>query len=397
MKRISIVVLLTALWGQSAVAQDGRFKISGFSEVRYNSRFGAIADEKAFDDLEASGGESHDSEKGSGITFPGFNLNLLSELSEKLYFQGELNFAYEDADDLHLELYRAYLDYRLNSKFNLQAGKFLTGIGYLNRNQRIYGYLNNSIVPRDMVFEEFGYMPSFMMGLQAYGTFEGSASSIKYMIGYGAMRGSLPHGATLSIAHIGDEEESAPGFTGLLEWYKPTENGEINIGFSAYSNPSIKTNYVATGEVFDELNAVAMELKETGIAPYLRVDHTKFQFIGEFHSVSFKDATKVSAKENYSYTAMSAEFMYKAKMFNKGFGPYVRYDMRSVDANHPFYGLVAEHEGPTMSIYNTEQSKFVVGFVFDPIPANRIKMEYGANMKGVGRKGNFSISTSFAF
>lgn len=393
MKSIALLIFLISIG--IAHAQDKKLTISGFSELRVESRFGDPADKEQADLLKATEGGDDFHKESTTIYYPGFNLNFLGELNEKLLFQGEINFEPADLRDLHIEIFRAYLDYRLNPKFNLQVGKFLSPIGYLNRNQRIYGYLNNSVIPRDMVWENYGFIPGFTLGLQVYGTFDAGSSAIKYYLAYGQNRATLPHGQTIALGHINEGENSNPGVSGIVEYFIPTGSGEISIGLSGYLNPSIKTNYIELGQRFDSLAPVTMKLSEKGFTPYFRLDASKFQFFTEFHSIQYSDETGVAAKEKYNYTALTAELMYKTKAAGKPFGPYIRYDMRNVDRGHPFYGL--NNDGVLRNSFVPDQSELIVGFVWDLFPSNRFKIEYAANFAGAATKGRLAVSTAFAF
>lgn len=390
----SVIVSMAAI--AFANAQEKKLTISGFSELRLESRFGGPADQEEADLLESTGGRERIYREGTEIYYPGFNLNFLAELNEKLFFQGEINFEAEDLKKIHIEIYRAYIDYRLHPKFNLQLGKFLSPIGYLNRNQRIYGYLNNSVRPREMVWEEYGYIPPFTLGAQVYGTFEATSNAVKYYLAYGQNRAGFPHGQTIAAGHIGNSKISNPGFSGILEGYLPTPGGEISIGLSGYFNPGVKTYLVELGDIFDPLSAVSIDLRETGIAPYFRWDSEKFVFFSEAHLINFTDKTGISSKEKYNYSALSAEIAYKAEAAGKPFNPYVRYDRRHVDKQHPFYGLRSEDD-LSFKIFVPDQSELMVGVVWDLIQSNRLKIEYGATFRGAMPKGRLSISSSFAF
>lgn len=395
--RVLILYVVSLVLVYSATAQEKKLTLSGYSELRISSAFGEPVDEASAERFEASGGEEERIEKGSHIYFPGFNLNLLSEISPKIYFQGELNFEYFEGE-LNVSLFRSYIDYRANDMFNVQVGKFLSPIGYLNRNQRIYGYLNYSVKPREMVWEEFGYMPSFMLGLQTYGSFVTNSASFNYRLAYGQMRESVSFGREISFASMGKEGSHSPGIAGELEVNMPTGDGEILIGMSAYSNPNIASVFVVEGEETEEDNPlnIMLPLRETGISPYLRFDFPKFQFFGELHSSKFDDKNNITSRSSYSYIATSIELLYKTEILKKGFYPYVRYDFRKVDDNHPYYGLLMK-EGFLHKEYVFNSSEIILGSALDIVPGNRIKFEAGRFLMGPNPGYRIAVSTSFAF
>lgn len=391
---LTLIVLLVVIGfrPQAAIAQGNLLKISGFSEVRFNSSFGKPADPEAAERFESSGGEEHMIEKGNNISFSGINLNLQSELNAKLHFQSELYLNYEH-DELQLHLLRAYADYRISEKFNIQAGKFLAPIGYLNRNQRIYSYLNYSVKPRDMVNEEMGFIPLFVIGLQAYGSFPLESSNINYRVAYGTNRSHAPHGGSIATAHIGEEEETSPGWSGLVEYLGTAGNGDITIGLSGYFNGNINSIYVVEGE---SAPSDDLQLREIGFAPYIRLDQPRFQLMGEYHAVTFEDITGVTGIDKYHYNAASAEFVYKTTMLNRPLYPYVRYDYRKVNGNHPFYGLLMEHD-EIQKTYPFNNSEIMAGICWDIMESSRFKVEYGAFTTGPMPGNRITVSTSFAF
>jgi hypothetical protein len=380
-----------------ASAQEKKLTVSGYSEVRLSAAFGQTVDDVAAKRFEASGGDEELLGTGNQIYFPGFNLNLLSEISPKLYFQGELNFEYFD-EILDISLFRSYLDYRFHDKFNLQAGKFLSPIGYINRNQRTYGYLNYSIKPRDMVEEEFGFLPSVMVGLQVYGSFVTKLAALNYRFAYGNMRTLVPYGRAVSVAELGGKSEFAPGLAAALEANIPAGNGEILIGMSVYSNPNITSIYLPEGAETkeDDPSNVTLSLSETGFAPYIRFDFPKFQFFGELNTSGFEDKGKLTSPTHNRYAAASIEMVYKMEALGKGFYPYLRYDFRNIDDTHPYFGLSLKKD-IIHKDYSFNSSEIVLGSALDVMPGNRIKFEIGKFLTGLNPSYRIALSTSFAF
>ena len=387
-------------------AQDSKLLISGFSEVNFLTQFGDPADADHLTEYLESGADAEAVEESKHIAISGFNLNLLGILTENLIFQGELFFHF-DEDEFEISMLRSYLDYRINPKFKLQVGKFLSPIGYLNRNQRIYGYLNYSS-PRDMVNEEFGYIPLSTVGVKTYGTFEVGNSAINYQVAYGASRKMSPHGSELFNVEFGHDESSGPGVSGLLELLTFVGESELIVGISGFNNPKIRSFYapegeeIPIGEEAEELEEAGllvrteMELSEIGFVPYLRFDASKFQLMLEYHNIKFTDEIGTTPESEYNYSAYTVQLLYKSKLIDKPFYPYVRYDSRDVDEGHPYFGL--HNEGDHIKNTHAPVSKEVkVGFAWDLINRSRIKIEYGLVTAGPFLKNNFSVSTSFGF
>ena len=400
-----LFLLVTQSW-----AQDKGLKISGFSDITFENRSGDVADEEDLQLFEDGGGEEELIEAGSRVTTPGFNLNLLGTLSESLIFQGEVAFSFED-EDFEIELLRSYIDYRIDPKFNLQAGKFLSSVGYLNRNQRSYSFLNYSVKARDLVNKEFGYLPSFTVGLKAYGSFElGNTSALSYHVAYGGMRGLYPEaGETISGFEFAEDESNSGGTSLLLEYLTFIGNKELIVGLSGYRVPRIvgfsveDGEDVEIGEEADELEEAGllireeMELSEMGFAPYLRLDGPKFQVMFEYHLTHFEDQIGNLDNSDLHYSAYSLEFVYKTQLFGKPFYPYIRNDYRKIDDDHHYYGLEVEGEEELVNAHVPNSKEVIFGFAYDVVSNNRIKMEYGRFLSGPYPENSFRVSTSFAF
>lgn len=411
-KGIFAVVFITVLHLVTQAQDENKLTISGYSDLTFTSPWGAAASEEDLEKFETEGGDEELTESTAKVNIPGFNLIFTRPISEKFRFQGELVNSMEDGE-LELELLRCYVDYSFNPKFNLQAGKFLSAIGYLNRNQRFYGYLNYSVQHRRMVEKEFGYIPLTTVGLKAYGSFSTSSlSSINYQIAFGGMREATPEASSelLSGFEIGEDESNSPGVSVLAEYLAFIGNTELTLGMSGYMVSRIvgyklaDGEHVAYGHDADELEEEGllvrdpMQLKEFGVAPYLRLDAQKFQFLGELHHTVFQDEEGNLPSDKFQYTAFSLELVYKSTLAGKSFYPYVRFDSEQIAGGgyHPFYGLTSE-DNELENYYMPSSQELIFGFAWDVIRNNRIKLEYGRFLYGPYTSNNLKMSTAFAF
>jgi hypothetical protein len=413
-KRI-ISAIGVSLVSLSLYAQDDSYKlsISGFSELTFTAPWGeaAVADDLAV--FEALGGDEELTESTPKVVTPGFNLIFTRSITDRFKFQGEIVNSFEDGN-FEIELLRTYVDYTIHPMFNLQAGKFLSAIGYLNRNQRFYGYLNYSVQQRAMVNKEFGYVPLSTVGIKAYGTFElGSLSMLNYQLAYGGMRELTTEASSELISgfEIGEDESNSAGGSVLLEYITYIGEMELILGASAYMVPRIVGFYVEDGEdvsygheadKMEEdglLAREAMELSEYGFAPYIRLDAPKFQFLGEYHFTKFSDQLGNLDQSSYGYYAYSLELVYKTELIGKSFYPYLRLDGEEIanGGSHPYYGLSIEEESELGNSYIPSNQEIIVGIAVDVVKNNRIKIEYGRYIGGPFTANNLKISTAFAF
>lgn len=411
-----LAVCLMLISTYSVSAQGKKLSISGFTETSFETHFGDPADAEDLEKYEDAGGEDEAVEETNRVTMPGFNLIVTSQLSDNLTFQGEIVNSFEEGD-FEVELLRAYADYKINPNFNLQAGKFLTPIGYLNRNQRFYGYLNYSVEQRNLVNKELGYVPLSTVGLKAYGTFGlGNTSSLTYHVGIGGMRGLVPEGSeTLSSFEWGEDESNSPGVNGLLEYLTYIGNNELIIGVSGYSIGRIVGFAIEDGEEIpfgeededeeeeeeeeEEADFSEMELSEVGFVPYIRIDGPKFQFLAEYHTTTFTDELGNLEDSKFDYEGYSLELVFKTKLAKKSFYPYIRFDGSKIarEGYHPYFGLELESADELEKAYVPSSQELLFGAAWDVIPGNRIKMEYGRFIEGPFPANTFRISTAFAF
>jgi hypothetical protein len=406
MKPTTLLLLLFALLKVTVYAQDKKLTISGFGEVRANTNFGKYPNQEMHDLFEDYGGRGTVySEAGSVLNFAPFNLNFIGQLSDKLTFTGEMNNEVDEGE-LEVRLYRANLKYGFSEKFNLTTGLFMTPIGYLNRNQRIYSYLNYSVLPRDMVSEENRYIPVFTSGVMIDGTFSNATSSLKYFLSFGENRSFAPErSAFTAFLYLTEEEyrglSSKPGFAGGLHVNLFTGDTESTLGLSGWYNPEVVTvlNDVLGGDVEYGRNRPQPTIataREVGFAPFLRIDNNKWQFFAEYHTNVFTDRLKNTYREKYYYSALTTEFLLKRELAGKNFYPYVRYDYRKVTNNHFYYGLY--DEGTTLHrSYVPDFSELMVGACWEPFTNNRIKFEYGRIFNGTAPSDRVTLSTSFGF
>ncbi|MDX2304160.1 MAG: hypothetical protein NW226_15255 [Microscillaceae bacterium] len=401
---VSLLCIICSFSTQAQESDNRRLNVYGFSEILLLNRFGEAPNKDGAEIFKSTFGEDAEEELEDGSKLFIRNLNLLfaSELSEKLKFQGELSFERE-GDEFQIDLERVYLDYRISEKFGLQAGVFLNPFGYLTQNPRNIGYLNNSLRIRNMINEEFGYAAFRILGLQLYGTFafgEG-ASGFKYQLAAGRMRSQFATQDEIGIAEIGANNETDIGYTFNLEFFFNTEKSEMNFGIGGFANPKIRSLYFdSLGVVFTEDNAEEMELRELTIAPYIRLDFNKWQFLTELHWTQMTDLLGNTESSTYSYLAVSAEVLFKTKLAGRPFYPYLRYDVDNVPdvpGGGPFYSVKELGEGEFVRGISPNRAEAMVGFAWDIFPFNRFKMEYSRILDGIEPQNAINISSSFSF
>jgi len=401
MKPLGVLGLLV-LFGMNIQAQERKLNLSGYSSVAFSTAFGDAANEQERIMHERNGGDPDIIEEGTDISYPGMNLFLNSQFSDKLTFQSEIFFEV-DKDEFNVDMEQLFLKYGFSEKFNLTTGQFITPLGYLSRNQRNLDYLNYSYKIRDMINEEFGLTPFRTLGLQANGTFEAGSMAIMYWVAYGGARGTTPAGK-VNETQIGNVEHSSPSLTVNLELYFPMSSGDLNIGMGIMSTPSIKSIYIDSlgkeVDILEELDpSERMDLSETIFAPYIRYDASKFQVFAEYHINTLKDELGNTGSASYEFTTLSAQILYKTKIKGKSVYPYLRYDKLNFanDNPDPYYGLIQRSGDGIIRTHAANREQIMIGAAFDLFPNNRIKLEYDLFLDGPEPQNGINIATSFAF
>jgi len=414
-KVCSALLMSAVLIPFSAHAQDSKLSFSGFGEVNASTSFGEVANEKQEElhHLFPSSEEQHLEDDQLDFGIPGFDLIGTARLSDNVISRAELFFENEE-DAISIKLLQLQIQYQVSEKFNLKVGKFLTPIGYLNLNQRFFGYLNYSYRSRDMVKESLGYAPVSMVGLQFNGKFFSNDLVYGYKVAIGQNRGTVPHETVLSATF-----DTAPGIVIANDFKKSFKNVDVTLGLSGYYNPEISTIYLDSlgkegeletdhgqGDTTGVEGAPSVLLRELGLTPYLKVDHDKFQVLVEYHSMDFSQISegvhangdKINVPD-YNYQALSAQLMFKTNLLKKPFYPYVRYDWSEL-GNGGYYLGLEEIDGShdeLQRVYRPDNTIAMIGAAWDVSAFSRVKLEYSRKLNGHELENTINFGTSFAF
>ena len=83
---------------------------------------------------------------------------------------------------------RFFVDYKLDERFNLQAGLYFTPIGYNNRFLYARAWLMNSIQVPDFFEEELNLIPTHTIGVNGYGAVRARQRAKDQLRGLGGQR-----------------------------------------------------------------------------------------------------------------------------------------------------------------------------------------------------------------
>ena len=313
-------------------------------------------------------------------------------LNENLTVQSEVNLQVPrggtGGPDLDVE--RLYMDYKVSNKLGVQAGLIFTPIGFINRNLYSRAWLMNSVNMFRIVEEEYGIVPNHFIGLSVYGTFNlNDKHSLKYIAGFGNARGPA---APENIYARNFEGYQA---TGLLEWIIQGPK-DLRIGLSGFSNeiPTYRglNNYGNTIVAHDSLKIF---MNETGINPYIHYSGKLFEFLAEYHWITYVGKSIAGAPVTQS---LVAELAINTKINEKRFAPYIRYDYIQTPTNNgPYLGIRDLGGGTFSKFYESDLSVMMAGVCYDLSSFNRLKLEYSRYFNGPFKQNAIVIQTSFGF
>lgn len=413
----SVMVLLTILGVSNAVAQNERVTITGYGELNYISTFGTSPDEHAAELYEEFGLIKEYAEPRNDILFPGIGLVFSADLQEeKLTFLSEINYRTK-FDRIELGIERCYLNYFVDNRLQIQTGIYSAPIGSLNVYERNHGYLSNSIRVRDMVNLDYGLIPTRILGVKVHGGFELSeVAGLNYVFSLGSGRGLTPTQSPYEI-DLFEEKESSLSLSGGLELDMLIGDGELNLGISGYVVPKLTTVYLSelgmeanisdleellegeeeNGIIEEEDDIEVMQMREYGIAPYLRYNCQKFEFYAELHSTVMTGLEGEVKNEAYHYTGFSTEMAYKMKVLNKKFVPYVRYDYTKLpEQGGYYYGLRSSDEQMKRYLLS-DNGVLMLGASWSVFTFNKLKLEYNYVMDGPQPAHAIMFQTAFVF
>ncbi len=179
----------------------------------------------------------------SDFTIEVVDLLMTSALTERSSVLAEVTYEAQDEGDFVLEVERLLLKYRANDAFSVEAGRFLTGIGYWNTRYHHGEWLQTSTDrPEVLDFEDdTGLLPIHNVGLSFKGAFPTEALAVDYTLEIANGRGPTPDTSQVKIdgndvkainASIGVEPGFLPGlrFGGGIYFDDIPENTDAGAG-----------------------------------------------------------------------------------------------------------------------------------------------------------------------
>jgi hypothetical protein len=386
--RTAIVAGLFTAAATTAQAQNLRF--SGFGDFVFGATGGGTADAAATERFGQFGSDVDPVNTNRGFGLTGTDFVVLADMTDNATFLGEINLqtGRGGSDDLGLDVERFFVNYRINPKFNLQAGLFFTPIGYNNRFLYARAWLMNSIQVPDFFEEELNLFPTHSIGVAAHGEFAfTNGHRLAYVVSAANGRPHTPDSAVYARDYTSNKE-----MTGLLEWLIPGFK-DSRIGVSGWFGNIDSVRVGALGDVVDGAEAQALRLKEHGVDAYVIVNHRHFSVNAEWVRTLQRD--RVTTANEYEISGGLIEV--SAHMRDGKLHPYVRFDRTMLpDDGGPYLSLRETDAGYTR-VYVPESKAAMTGMAYDLNQHMRVKAEYIHHLAGPRDRHGVAGQLAFGF
>lgn len=209
---LAVLVAVGTTYGQEK-SKESRFMVRGYASASYIN-------------LESE--DEHDS--GSSFKMGSFAPIFLFKASDKLMFEAELEFGYEDGE-MEIILEYANLNYILNDYMTVRAGKFILPFGTFG--ERLHPSWINKLASMPLGFGHGAISPQSGVGAELRGAFDFKGSKLNYAF-YATNGPKLKtdaHGAGMLEFGRTSDNNKDKAIGGRLG-YLPFSDSSLELGFS---------------------------------------------------------------------------------------------------------------------------------------------------------------------
>ena len=387
--RTAIIAALLTTATTTAQAQSLRF--SGFGDFVFGGVGGGKADQVAAERFNLFGADVDPVNTNRGFGLTGTDFVVLADMTDNATFLGEINLqtGRGGSSDLELDVERFFVNYRIDPRFNVQAGLFFTPIGYNNRFLYARAWLMNSIQVPDFFEEELNLFPTHSIGVAAHGQFAfANGHRLAYVVSAANGRPHTPDSAIYARDYTSNKET-----TGLVEWLIPGFK-DSRIGVSGWFGDIDSVRVDGLGEVVDPADAEALTLAERGLDLYVVVNHRRFSVNAEFVRATQRDR---GAAASETYVTSGGLIEVSAHVKNGRIHPYVRFDRTSLPEDGGPYLSLRETDGGFTRVDIPEFKAGMTGVAFDVNQHMRVKAEYIRHLAGPRDRHGVAGQLAFGF
>lgn len=390
--RIALVLAaIVAALPSTATAQQIRF--SGFGDFTFGTNSGPVADPAAKEMFDLFGADPDPVNTMRGFGLTGTDFVVIADMSEDFTFLGEVNLqtGRGGSSDLSLDVERFFVNYRIDQRFNVQAGLFFTPIGYNNRFLYARAWLMNSIQVPDFFEEELNLFPTHSIGVNVNG--EVPLGNGGHRVGYVASisngRAATPDGAVYARDFSRNKEVTA-----LVEWLVPGYR-DSRFGVSGWAGRIASKRVGAFGEVVNAGDTAAIELNEIGLDAYAVVNTRNVSVNVEYVRSTQTDALGSLADRRYTTQGGMAEIALHLQ--GGKVHPYLRYDRTSVPDGGGAYLSIREDAGQYTRVFVPDFNAIMTGVAYDLNLHCRLKAEYVRHLGGPRQQHSLAFQSAFGF
>jgi hypothetical protein len=392
MRKLTRIAIIAALFTAAATtAQAQNLRFSGFGDFVFGAVGGGKADTTAAEKFSTFGADVDPVNTNRGFGLTGTDFVVLADMTDNATFLGEINLqtGRGGSSDLELDVERFFVNYRIDPRFNVQAGLFFTPIGYNNRFLYARAWLMNSIQVPDFFEEELNLFPTHSIGVAAHGQFAfENGHRLAYVVSAANGRPHTPDAAVYARDYTSNKE-----ITGLLEWLIPGFK-DSRIGVSGWFGNIDSVSVGGLGAVVDGADAEALMLKEHGLDAYVVVNHRRFSVNAEFVRASQSD--RVGGAPG-SYVTSGGLIEVSAHVKDGRIHPYVRFDQTSLPQDGGPYLSLRETDAGFTRVDIPEFKAGMTGVAFDINQHMRVKAEYIRHLAGPRDRHGVASQLAFGF
>src|SRR5262245_8166055 len=278
-RTLTAILVLAGIVTVAPAARAQSLRFSGFGDFVFGAVNGGPADPLALDKFHSFGADEDPVNTNRGFGLTGTDFVVLADMTDNATFLGEINLqtGRGGSSDLGLDVERFFVNYRVNPRFNVQAGLFFTPIGYNNRFLYARAWLMNSIQVPDFFEEELNLFPTHSIGVAVHGEFAmNNGHRLAYVVSAANGRPHTPDGAVYARDYTANKE-----ITGLVEWLIPGFK-DSRVGVSGWFGNIDTVRVGGLGEVVTAPADDTLMLRERGLDAYLIVSHRWFGINAEY-------------------------------------------------------------------------------------------------------------------
>jgi hypothetical protein len=390
-KGIRTAITAALLTAAATTAQAQNLRFSGFGDFVFGATGGGTADSAAAAKFNTFGPDVDPVNTNRGFGLTGTDFVVLADMTDNATFLGEINLqtGRGGSSDLDLDVERFFVNYRIDPRFNVQAGLFFTPIGYNNRFLYARAWLMNSIQVPDFFEEELNLFPTHSIGVAAHGQFAFSnGHRLAYVVSAANGRPHTPDSAVYARDYSSNKET-----TGLLEWLIPGFK-DSRVGVSGWFGNIDSVFVPALGEVVDPAEAGELELREHGVDVYLVVNHRRFSVNAEYVRATQKDRAPDATG---SFVTHGGLIEVSAHVRDGKLHPYVRFDQTALPEDGGPYLSLRETDAGFTRVYVPDFKAGMTGIAYDVNQHMRVKAEYIRHFAGPRDRHGVAAQLAFGF